>query len=60
MRKKKELSWSTGKKELRAFMDSLHSIQVIYIINRFIIIQGKHTQITLLLIFDLIKSLTLH
>jgi hypothetical protein len=60
IRKTKELLWSTEKKELRAITDSLHSIHVIYIVNGFIIILGKHTQITLLLIFDLINALALH
>ena len=52
--------WSTEKKELRAITDSLHSIRVIFILTGFIIIQAILTQITLLLIFDLIKALSNH
>ena len=59
-RKTKELLWSIEKKELKAIMDSLHSIQVIYMVNGFIMIQAILTQITLLLIFDLIKALSNH
>ncbi len=52
--------WSTEKKELKAITDSLHSIRVIFIVTGFIIIQAILIQITLLLIFDLIKALFHH